>query len=805
MSDCGGLNNEKHGSEDQVCTSVVNCYDGGNFGCFDFGANPTLNSVLKVIGAKACEEPEAVSEDCNCTLKTLPLGSSWNIYNGFSCLDTTYVENSTAETLIIDIANNLCDLYTTVGSLPTSVPEFISDLDVGDPLFTNINALSCFSGYAADTGADALILDMATKICTNLRCCDELKDIIGILWQEVYSGDITGDPTHDGDVVLDHGGTGTSTPTGLSVDLANPTNADENTYMVAGTLVKVVDSTVVLTATRDNYVDVGADGTYYVTAVAIGNPAPPELGLRLYKYETDASSVVSTTDLRNYFFHNGASFADNSIGTRHVKDLNITKAKLADNITAGVLAAAAFLRITSDAKGMITGTTGNMNISTLTDGDILRYVASSGRWENFAFGASTLPAAVARQMTYYDGANWRASSLIQMNSGFVRYGSDVTEPPGSQFIHKWDTSMGFHIKPPVPNLSVSAGGTLAPSTTYYYKIEWYGGHTEGFQPIEYSATTTVSDLTIILDLFWPKGAISGKLYRSTTSGSYTQYHAITPASGEQIRDDGTLAYVAGTPVTLKYGAYSFQYSHEGIFSGAAVSDQYLMRMVNYKSSVADAWSVENRPHNPTSEITGVRAIAQYTGAQRVIGAVFGATNSTIDNIGVHVDNGRLLVSNTHTDLVHAGIELKSTTSGIKFPEMTTAERDAMTMSASYAGLVVYNTDNLRLEFYNGSAWLGFSTQVMSWVAVRVSAARTVNNGEHLVTDASGGALIHGLPPVADSKDMTCLFTKEDASGNTVTIDGNGGETIDGNLTIVLAAQWDKAMLHCDGTQWLRLI
>ena len=43
--------------------------------------------------------------------------------------------------------------------------------------------------------------------------------------------------------------------------------------------------------------------------------------------------------------------------------------------------------------------------------------------------------------------------------------------------------------------------------------------------------------------------------------------------------------------------------------------------------------------------------------------------------------------------------------------------------------------------------------------------------------------------------------KIDASGNAVTIDGNGAETIDGAATQTLGAQYDSMTVFCDGTGW----
>lgn len=55
---------------------------------------------------------------------------------------------------------------------------------------------------------------------------------------------------------------------------------------------------------------------------------------------------------------------------------------------------------------------------------------------------------------------------------------------------------------------------------------------------------------------------------------------------------------------------------------------------------------------------------------------------------------------------------------------------------------------------------------------------------------------------ADLDGLVYVVKKVDSSGNTVTIDGNGSETIDGATTKVLSAQYDTVSIVCDGSNWL---
>jgi len=74
----------------------------------------------------------------------------------------------------------------------------------------------------------------------------------------------------------------------------------------------------------------------------------------------------------------------------------------------------------------------------------------------------------------------------------------------------------------------------------------------------------------------------------------------------------------------------------------------------------------------------------------------------------------------------------------------------------------------------------------------------------LNVDATAGAVTVTLPLAADSLGAHIVVKKVDASGNAVTVDGAGAETIDGAATASLAAQYDSIAIVCDGYTWWRV-
>ena len=75
------------------------------------------------------------------------------------------------------------------------------------------------------------------------------------------------------------------------------------------------------------------------------------------------------------------------------------------------------------------------------------------------------------------------------------------------------------------------------------------------------------------------------------------------------------------------------------------------------------------------------------------------------------------------------------------------------------------------------------------------------DGSTVLVDATSGNLTITLPAAADADERRYYIKKIDASGNTVTVEGNGAETIDDAANYVLTVQYQSVTVHCDGTEW----
>lgn len=90
-------------------------------------------------------------------------------------------------------------------------------------------------------------------------------------------------------------------------------------------------------------------------------------------------------------------------------------------------------------------------------------------------------------------------------------------------------------------------------------------------------------------------------------------------------------------------------------------------------------------------------------------------------------------------------------------------------------------------------------------AVSKVATYNATTGDYMILcDATGGAITVNLPAVSGANEVILVIKKIDSSGNAVTIDGSGSETIDGATTQSLSSQWSTMGILCTGSAWHRL-
>jgi hypothetical protein len=73
--------------------------------------------------------------------------------------------------------------------------------------------------------------------------------------------------------------------------------------------------------------------------------------------------------------------------------------------------------------------------------------------------------------------------------------------------------------------------------------------------------------------------------------------------------------------------------------------------------------------------------------------------------------------------------------------------------------------------------------------------------ETILCDCTGGAITVNLIASATAINQQFHVKKIDGTSNTLTVDGSGAETIDGDTTYVLGVKYESITLHCDGTEY----
>lgn len=130
--------------------------------------------------------------------------------------------------------------------------------------------------------------------------------------------------------------------------------------------------------------------------------------------------------------------------------------------------------------------------------------------------------------------------------------------------------------------------------------------------------------------------------------------------------------------------------------------------------------------------------------------------------------------------------------------------------AGVAGVLAQDNANFFFDDTNNRLGLGTTTPnstmhvqgSLSLATTTITTATTLDGTHYTVrSDATGGAFTVTLPAAAGVTGRVYVVKKIDSSGNTVTVDGNGAETIDGSTTFPLAAQFDIVTIQSNGVGW----
>lgn len=124
---------------------------------------------------------------------------------------------------------------------------------------------------------------------------------------------------------------------------------------------------------------------------------------------------------------------------------------------------------------------------------------------------------------------------------------------------------------------------------------------------------------------------------------------------------------------------------------------------------------------------------------------------------------------------------------------TGVDTAAETAITAVGRLVVGQTTLAALKAYLGIGYVNTVTKIAGYTAALTD--------DVILCDATAGNMTIDLPSAASAVGKTYAIKKIDATANTVTIDGNVGELIDGAATQVISSQWTAIEIACDGSAW----
>ena len=118
----------------------------------------------------------------------------------------------------------------------------------------------------------------------------------------------------------------------------------------------------------------------------------------------------------------------------------------------------------------------------------------------------------------------------------------------------------------------------------------------------------------------------------------------------------------------------------------------------------------------------------------------------------------------------------------------------------------YNSTSGNMELKKGSDVMtlianisGASTETVQTISA--DATLNLGNGTIVLCNASSGNVTITLPAASGNSGKIVKFKRTDSSGNSVILDGNASETIDGEATVTMSSAFAALSLVCNGTAW----
>jgi len=268
-------------------------------------------------------------------------------------------------------------------------------------------------------------------------------------------------------------------------------------------------------------------------------------------------------------------------------------------------------------------------------------------------------------LTRYQGNDISANITSEITSGMFFHVAEGTALQNS--VWSLFTNDPIYLRTDAPKTltaTAASGGTLSPAT-YYYRVtfvDYLGG--ENATTLETSGVTITSSANKTIDLSWASysSAVSYRIYRTTTSGTYGATTLVGTTTGTTFSDTGISA-TTGTPPTgseLQFGligSNTFYSAGNGIqVSGQIISvlvsasTTYTQGGILYHGSTTTISSAQltgvlkgNGTSAPTAMTSATNRVTYWSDANTITGSA----NLTFDGSTLTV-TGAATISGTTT-------------------------------------------------------------------------------------------------------------------------------------------------------------
>lgn len=336
----------------------------------------------------------------------------------------------------------------------------------------------------------------------------------------------------------------------------------------------------------------------------------------------------------------------------------------------------------------------------------------------------------------------------------------------------------------------------------------------------FSSTTASQFGLSVTGTFSPSGAASGRFWGLNFSVTASSANNITDATSGLVGMEGTVTNNNTGTITAMAGAVLFN-TH----NASSTTTRF---------TALDAYGPDASGNGTTgATVTEGHAVTARLGRASGAGSIL--TNSAIQ-FRLATVNGTAAITAQYLSYVVNGTMSAITANGqTRIAHMIPAIPDpAAFTGTTIAGLWFQGTSRTTrdgIAFDNGGAWFfpsaantlkiasnAAGTGAADFVVTRNVAGQSLNMGivttsttftmdntnYTVLCNAASAGFTVTLPTAASAINRIYVIKKIDATGNVVTIDGNGSETIDGSLTQSLDAQWEAMMLQSSGTAWFIL-